>query len=89
MDTEDRVVWFHNRGGDLRARPNGEAELGLLAVIHREALEHQAAEARASATTAGVVDHEALEAGAVVGELANAIQDQIDDLLAYGIVPAP
>ena len=74
------------RRGDLRARPHGERDLRLLAVVDREALEEQAAETRACAATAGVEDHEALEARAVVGELAEAVQDQVHDLLADGVV---
>ena len=30
--------------------------------------------------------HEALETGAVVGELSNAFENAVDDLLAYGVV---
>merc|ERR1719148_150888 len=36
----------------------------------------------AGATTNGVEHEEALEAGAVVRQLANAVEDQVDDLLA-------
>ena len=74
------------RRGDLRARPHGERDLRLLAVVHREALQEQAAETRACASTASVEHHEALEASAVVGELAETVQDQIHDLLSDGIM---
>ena len=33
-------------------------------------------------------DEEALEPGALVGELADAVEHKIDDLLAYGVVAA-
>ena len=46
------------RRGDLRARPHGERDLRLLAVVDTEALEEQAAETRACAATARIEDHE-------------------------------
>merc|ERR1719324_197716 len=80
------IVRLNARGGDLRAGPSRERDLGLLAVVDREALEEQAAETRACAATAGVEDHEALEARAVVGELAKTVQDEVDDLLPDRVV---
>ena len=81
-----KKVRLNARRGDLRARPHGERDLRLLAVVHREALQKQAAETRTRASTTGVEHHEALEARAVVGELAETVQDQIHDLLADGVV---
>ena len=86
MNAQHRVVGLDARRGDLRARPYCERDLRLLAVVDRQALEEKAAETRACAATAGVEDHEALEARAVVGELAETVQDQIHDLLADGVV---
>ena len=85
---EDGVVRLDDGGGDLRGRVDGEAELGLAAVVDREALEEEGAEAGAGAAADGVEDEEALEAGAVVGELADAVEDEVDDLLADGVVAA-
>merc|ERR1719316_2064399 len=45
-----------------------------------------AAESRTRASTTGVEHHEALEARAVVGELAQTVQDQIHDLLSNSVV---
>merc|ERR1719329_696032 len=83
---EDGVVRLDDSGGDLRRRVDGEAELGLLAVVDRQALEEQRGEARASATTRGVEAEEALEASAVVCELADAVEDQVNNLLTDGVV---
>merc|ERR1719428_1770186 len=44
------------------------------------------AEAGAGAATYSVEDEEALEASAVVGELADAVEHEVDDLLANSIV---
>mmetsp|Transcript_12817 Transcript_12817/g.25953 ORF Transcript_12817/g.25953 Transcript_12817/m.25953 type:complete len:313 (+) Transcript_12817:112-1050(+) len=87
MNAKDRVVRLHHGRRHLGARPHGEAELALFAVVHGEALQHQAAEAGAGAAAASVVDHEALQACAVVGQLADAVQHQIDNLLANRVMP--
>merc|ERR1719281_2347587 len=80
------VVRLNDSGGHLRGRVDGEAELGLAAVVDGEALEEEGAEAGAGAAANSVKDEEALEAGAVVGELADAVEDEVDDLLADGVV---
>jgi len=85
---EDRVVGLDDRGGDLGRGVDAEVELGLLAVVSREALEEERAEARASTTTNRVEDEEALETVALVSELANAIQGGIEEVLADGVVAA-
>merc|ERR1719146_593128 len=46
-----------------------------------------ASKTRAGSAAASVEDHESLEAGAVVRQLAKTIQDKVDNLLADGIVP--
>ena len=66
---EHAVVRLDDRGRDLRRRVDGERQLGLAAVVDREALEEQGAEAGAGATADGVEEEETLEAGAIVGEL--------------------
>mmetsp|Transcript_2757 Transcript_2757/g.8361 ORF Transcript_2757/g.8361 Transcript_2757/m.8361 type:complete len:472 (+) Transcript_2757:1024-2439(+) len=85
---EDRVVRFDDGVGDLRGRRDTEGELGLAAVVDREAFEDQRAETRAGAAARGVEGEEALEAGAVVRELADAVEDEVDDLLADRVVAA-
>lgn len=66
----------------LGAGVHSEAQLGLLAVVHRQALQQQGAQAGASTTTHSVEDQEALQASAVVGQLADAVQGQVNNLLA-------
>ena len=58
-----------------RRRVDGEAEL-----------EEKRAQAGARAAAGGVEDHEALKARAVVRELAHAVEHEVDDLLADGVV---
>merc|ERR1719498_735265 len=86
MHTKHGVVWLHDRCGNLWAGPDCETELGLLAVVDRETLEHEASKTTASATTDSIVDHEALEASAVVSKFTDAVEDQVDDLLADGVM---
>ena len=83
---QDSVVRFNHRGGDLRRGINGELELGLLAVVHGETLHQQAGESWTGTTAERVEYQETLETGAHVGDLANSVEDQIDDLLAEGVV---
>ena len=73
---EHRVVRLDHGGGHLRRRVDGEAQLGLLAVVDGKALEQEGAEAGAGAAADGVEDQEALQTRAVVGELADAVQDR-------------
>jgi len=80
------VVWLDDSGGDLRGRGHGEGELGLAAVVDGESLEKERTEARSSSTTSRVEDHESLETSAVISELSDAIKDEVDDLLADGVV---
>ena len=85
---QNRVVGLGDCCGDLGGRDDRETQLGLLAVVHGEALQQQGAQAGAGAAANGVEDHEALKPCAVVRELADAVEAQVDDLLADGVVPA-
>ena len=83
---EDRVVGLNDGGGDLRRGVDGETELGLLAVIDGKSLEEERAETGAGTTTDGVEDEEALETSALIGELADSVEAEIDDFLTNGVV---
>jgi len=86
VGAQDRVVRLNNSGGHLRAGVHGETELGLLAVVNRQALQQEAAKTRAGTTANGVEHEEALETSALIGELANAVEYKVDDFLANGVV---
>ena len=88
MGGKDGVVGLDDGGGNLGGRADGKRKLGLATVVHAQTLEEEGAEAGAGTTAGGVEDEESLEAGAVVGELADAIEDEVDDLLANGVVTA-
>ena len=80
------VVGFHDSGGDLGGGVDSEPELGLLAIVNGKALEEEGTETGTGTTTDGVEYHETLEAGAVVRELAQAVEAQVHDLFADCIV---
>lgn len=70
MFSAEAVAWQHgkilvcsaNVDTDLGGGVHSKAKLGLLAIVNGQALQQQGAQARASATTDGVEDQEALEA---------------------------
>ena len=55
------VIGLYNRGRYLWAAPHCERDLALLAVIHGQTLQHEAAQTGSSATTASVVHAEPLQ----------------------------
>jgi len=83
---EDGVVWLNNGGGDLRGWVDGEAELGLLAVIDGESLEEEGSETGTGTSTDGVEDEEALETSALIGELSDSVEAEVNNLLTDGVV---
>ncbi len=85
---QDGVVRLHHGRGHLRSGIHGELQLGLLAVVDREALHEEGGETGPGATAKGVEDQEALESGALLRLLPHLLQDHVHDLLADGVVSA-
>jgi hypothetical protein len=83
---QNGVVRLNDGSRDLRGREDSETQLALLAVVNRQALQEEGAQTRASTTTDSVEDEETLETGAVVSQLADTVEDEIDHLLANGVV---
>ena len=83
---EDGVVGLDDGVGHRRRRVYGELELGLLAIVGREALENEGTEAGTSSTTERVEDKEALETRAVVCQTTDFVHYGINQLLADGVV---
>merc|ERR1719379_68373 len=86
VNTQDCVVWLNDSSSNLRTRPDCEAQLRLLAVVHGKSLKHEATKTSASATTACIEDEEALQARTIVGKLTDAVQNQVDDFFPDGIM---
>jgi YD repeat-containing protein len=83
---QDGVVWLNNSSGDLRSWVDSKLELGLLAVVDGKTLHEKGSETGTGTTTEGVEDQETLETGAVVSELADSVEDEVDELLTDGVV---
>jgi hypothetical protein len=83
---EHGVVGLDDSGGNLGGRVDGEAELGLAAVIDRKTLEEEGTKAGTGTAAYGVEYHETLEAGAVVGELTDAVKNKVNNFFADGVV---
>ena len=83
---EDGCEGLDNGGGDLRSRVDAELELALLAVVDGETLHEEGTETGTGTTTEGVEDEEALETRAVVGDVADLVEDLVNELLADGVV---
>jgi hypothetical protein len=83
---QDGVVGLNHGCGHLRGGVDSELELGLLAVVNGQTLHEEGGEARAGTTAEAVEDEEALETRALVSQLADAVQHQVDDLLTNGVV---
>ncbi|KAJ8530535.1 hypothetical protein ON010_g14376 [Phytophthora cinnamomi] len=62
------------------------SEFTLAAVVDRQTLQQQSTESGAGAATDGVEHQETLQTRAVVGQLADAVEHQVDDLLPDGVV---
>jgi hypothetical protein len=83
---KNAIVWLNDGGSHLWGRVDAEAKLGLAAIVDRKALKKKRAKARTSAATNSVEAEETLKARAVIGELADAVEDKVHDFLANGVV---
>jgi len=83
---EDGVVWLNNGGGDLWGWVDGETELGFLTIIDGKSLEEERSETGSGTSTDGVEDEETLETSALIGELSDSVEAEINDLLTNGVV---
>jgi len=83
---QDGVVRLNDGGGHLGGGVDGESELGFLAVIDGESLEEERSETGSGTATNGVEDEETLETSALIGELADSVEAEIDDLTSDGVM---
>ena len=86
MGGEHGVVWLDDGGGDLWGWVDRETELGLLTVINGESLEEEGTESGSGTATNSVEDEETLETSAVVSQLSDSVEAEIDDLLTDGVM---
>jgi len=86
VSTQDGVVRLNNSGGNLGRGVDGELDLGLLSVVDGETLKKERTETGSGTSSEGMEDHESLKTGTLVSELADAVEDKVDDLLSDGVV---
>lgn len=86
MSGKDRVVRLHDGGGGLRSWIDAELQLDLLAEVNRQALHEQGTESRSSSATEGVENEETLQTGAVISDVANLVENLIDQLLSDSVM---
>lgn len=86
MGGENGVVGLDNGVGHCWRGVYRELELGLLAVVGREAFENEGTEPGAGSTTEGVEDEEALKTTAVVCKAADLIHHNVNHLLTHSVV---
>ena len=83
---EHRVVWLDDSGGDLWGWVDGESELGLLSVVDRESLEEEGSKTRSGTTSDGVEDKETLETSALISELSDTVEAEVNNFLTDGVM---
>lgn len=86
VGSQDGVIRLDDGGGNLGSRIHAELQLGLLAIVNRQTLHQQSAEAGSSSATEGVENEETLKTRAVISDTANLVEDLVDELLSDGVV---
>ena len=86
VGSQDGVVGLDDCGGHLGRGVDGEFQLGLLAVVNRQALHQERGESGSGASSERVEDKETLETGATFRQDANSVENEVDDLLSDGVV---
>lgn len=71
---------------DLRSRVNGELQFTLLSIVYGESFHEKRGEAGPGASAERVEDEKPLETRALVGQLSDALQDEVDDFLPDRVV---
>ena len=83
---EDGVVGLHHAGGQHGGRVHRELQPALFAELRLQRLHQQGAEAGARAPPEGVVQQEALQPLAPVGQLPDLVEHRLQQLLPRGVV---
>jgi hypothetical protein len=83
---KNRIVRLNNRVGHSWCGVNAELKLRLLAIVRREALKDERPKTRAGTTAERVEDEKSLETVAVVGKAPKLVHDNVNLLLADGVM---
>jgi hypothetical protein len=83
---KDRVIGLNNRGRGLGSWVNTELQLDLLAEVNRQTFHKKSTKTGSSSATERVEDEETLETRAVIGNMANFVQNLVNQLLPNSVV---
>lgn len=86
VGSENGVVGLDHGCSGLGRWVDTKLQLDLLAEVDGETLHEESPESRTSSTTERVENKETLQTRAVVGNMANLVQDLVDQLLSDGVV---
>ena len=86
VGSQNRIVWLDNGSGDLWGWVDGETELGFLTVVNGKSLEEERSKSGTGSSTDGVEDEETLETSALIGELSDSVEAEINDFLTDGVM---
>ena len=73
---------------NLRRRVDGKLQLRLLAVVDGKTFHEERSETGTGSSAEGVEHKEALKTSALFGKTTKAVQDEVNDFLADGVMPA-
>ena len=83
---QDGVVWLNDGIREVLSRVDSELQFRLLTIVGTETFHQQRGESGSRASAEAVEYQEALETSALIGQLADAVEYQIDDFFANGVV---
>jgi hypothetical protein len=83
---EHRVVRFDNGSRNLRRGGDCKRKLGLATIVHRKTFQQKRTKTGSSTSSGSVEDKETLKSTTVISELADTVQDSIDNFLSNGVV---
>jgi hypothetical protein len=86
MGGKNRVVRLDHSSGNLWTGRDSKGELGFSAVINGETFQEERSKTGTSTSSSSMEDKETLKTSTVVRQLADAVQDKVNNFLANGVV---
>merc|ERR1711997_224560 len=86
MSSQDSIVRFNHSSGYLGSWVDGKLQLRFLSVVNRKTLHEKRRKSRSSSSTKGMEEKKSLKSSTLVSKLPDSVQNQINNLLADGVV---
>jgi hypothetical protein len=83
---KNAIVWLNNGGGNLGGWVDAESQFGFTSVVNGKSFEQKGAESGSGTTSNSVEAEESLESGTVISELANSVEDEVNNFFSDGVV---